>query len=448
MAHLGSLPLRVEFVQTLCIADKLGFLKSIENIAKELHKQKQKSTKMPYISLPKLRNKLKKSPPLSQESAEQPWDAECLKDDSTIVVREVGHPLPLSERQDDPNSFPKEKDSDVESAPEMDSLSSTSDKSDLSQELTLNCTRSPQSSNGVAPAIDMGLSGTTAVLQPPSVEELSASDAGCGTGSANGGGDGTESELSASGGGCGTGSELDGGGGGRGTGSELSASGGGCGTGSELDGGGGGRGTGSELDGGGGGRGTGSELSASGGGCGTGSELDGGGGRRGTGSLSGGGCGTGSELDGGGDGRGTGSELSASGGGCGTGSELDGGGGGRGTGSELSASGGGCGTGSELDGGRGRHSTESELDAGGGGRGTGSELDAGGGGRGTGSELDASGGGHGNKRDKKHRGHPKAATHGGSKWFGRNKKQAACKTEKTKAPVILYYGMGAGRFCT
>ena len=386
MAHLGPLPLRVEFVQTLCIADKLGFLKSIENIAKELHKQKQKSTKMPYISLPKLRNKLKKSPPLSQESAEQPWDAECLKDDSTIVVREVGHPLPLSERQDDPNSFPKEKDSDVESAPEMDSLSSTSDKSDPSQELTLNCTRSPQSSNGVAPAIDMGLSGTTAVLQPPSVEELSASDAGCGTGSANGGGHGTESELSASGGGCGTGSELDGGGGGRGTGSELSASGGGCGTGSELDGGGGRRGTGSELDGGGGRRGTGSEL-------------DVGGGRRGTGN------------------------------------ELDAGGGGHGTESELDASRGRRDTGSELDGGRGRHSTESELDAGGGGRGTE-------------SELNASGGGHGNKRDKKHRGHPKAATHGGSKWFERNKKQAACKTEKTKAPVILYYGMGAGRFCT
>ena len=331
MAHLGSLPLRVEFVQTLCIADKLGFLKSIENIAKELHIQKQKSTKMPHSSLPKLRNELKKSPPPSQESAEQPWDAESLKDDSTVVVREAGHPLPLSEGEDDPNSFLKE-DSDLESAPETDSLSSTSHKSDPSQELTLNCTHFPQSSNGVAPAIDMGLSGT-AVLQPPSVEELSASDGGCGAGSASGGG-------------CGTGS----------------ASRGGCGTGS-----------------------------ASRGGC-------------GTGSASGGGCGIGS----------------ASGGGCGTGSELLASGGGRGTGSERSA--------------------------GGGGRGTGSELSAGGGGRGTGSELDAGRGGCGNRRDK-HRGHPKAATHGGSKWFGRNKKQAACGTEKTKVPVVLYNGMGAGRFC-
>jgi len=107
------------------------------------------------------------------------------------VVREAGHPLPVSERQDDPNSFLKE-DSDVGSVPETDSLSSTSDKSDPSQELTLNCTRFPQSLNGVAPATDMGLSGT-AVLQPPSVEELSASDGGCGTGSATGGGCGTGS---------------------------------------------------------------------------------------------------------------------------------------------------------------------------------------------------------------------------------------------------------------
>ena len=350
MAHLGSLPLRVEFVQTLCIADKLGFLKSIENIAKELHIQKQKSTKMPHSSLPKLRNELKKSPPPSQESAEQPWDAESLKDDSTVVVREAGHPLPLSEREDDPNSFLKE-DSDLESAPETDSLSSTSDKSDPSQELTLNCTHFPQSSNGVAPAIDMGLSGT-AVLQPPSVEELSASDGGCSTGSASRGG-------------CGIGS-------------------------------------------------------ASEGGC-------------GIGSASGGGHGTGSELLASGGGRGTGSELSASGGRRGTGNELSATGGGRGTGSEMSAGGGGCGTGNELS-------------AGGGGRGTGSELSAGGGGRGTGSELDAGRGGCGNRRDK-HRGHPKAATHGGSKWFGRNKKQAACGTEKTKVPVVLYNGMGAGRFC-
>ena len=219
------------------------------------------------------------------------------------MVREAGHPLPVSERQDDPNSFLKE-DSDVGSVPETDSLSSTSDKSDPSQELTVNCTGFPQSLNGVAPATDMGLSGTTAVLQPPSVEELSASDGGCGTGS---------------------------------------------------------------------------ELSANEG-----------------------------EHD-------TRNKLSASEGGCGTGS---GGGGGHGTGNEL--------------------------DGGGGGRGRGSELDGGGGGCGTGSELDASGVGRGNRRDKKHRGHPKAGTRG---WFGRNKKQAACGTEKAKVPIIFYYGMGAGRFC-
>ena len=110
--------------------------------------------------------------------------------------------------------------------------------------------------------------------------------------------------------------------------------------------------------------------------------------------------------------------------------------GGRGTGSELSAGGGGCGTGSELS-------------AGGGGRGTGSELSASGGGRGTGSELGTSGDGYGNRRrDKKHIRRPKTATHGASKRFGRNKKQADCRTEKAKASLILYYGMGAGRFCT
>ena len=245
-AHLGLLPLRVEFVQTLCIADKLGFLDSIEHVAMELHTQRQKPIKMPYISLPKLRNKLKKSPPPPQGSADQPCDAESLKDDSTVVIQEAGHSLPLSEPQDDPNSFLKEKDSDVESAPETDRLSSTSDKSDASQELTVNCTHSPQSSNGVVPAIDIGFSGKPAVLQSPAAKELSA------------------------------------------------------------------------------------------------------------------------------------------------------GGGGRDTGSELGAGGGGC----------------------------------------------------SKRRDKKHRRHPKTATHGGSKQFGRNKKQADYRTEKAKAPVILYYGMGAGRFCT
>ena len=325
MAHLGLLPLRVEFVQTLCIADKLGFLDSIEHVAMVLHTQRQKPIKMPYISFPKLRNKLKKSPPPPQESAEQPCDGESLKDDSTVAIQEAEHPLPSSE-QDDPNSFLKEKNSDVESAAETDSLgrlSSTSDKSDTSQELTVNCTHSPQPSNGVPPAIEsVGLSGTTGVLQPPAAEELSTSESGCDTGNASRGGCGTGSELSAGGGGCGTGSEL-----------------------------------------------------------------------------------------------------SASGGECGTGSELSASRGGRGTGSELSASGGG--------------------------RGTGSELSASGGGRSTGSELSASGGGYGGKRrDKKHRRHPKTATHGGSKRFGRNKKQANCRTEKAKAPVILYYGMGAGRFRT
>ena len=182
MVHLGLLPLRVEFVQTLCIADKLGFLDSIEHVAKELHTQKQKPIKMPYISFPKLRNKLKKSPPPPQELAEQPCDGE-----STVVIQKAGHPLPLSEQEDDPNSFLEEKNSDVESASETDSLgrlSSTSDKSDTSQELTVSCTCSPQSSNGVPPAIDKGLHGTTADLQPPVAEELSASETdsrgGCG----------------------------------------------------------------------------------------------------------------------------------------------------------------------------------------------------------------------------------------------------------------------------
>ena len=62
------------------------------------------------------------------------------------------------------------------------------------------------------------------------------------------------------------------------------------------------------------------------------------------------------------------------------------------------------------------------------------EVDCGGG-RGTRTKLGAGGGGCNKRRDKKHRRrHPKAAIHGGSKQFGRNKKQAACKTE---VPVIL-----------
>ena len=232
MVHLGLLPLRVEFVQTLCIADKLGFLDSIEHVAKELHTQRQKPVKMPYISFPKLRNKLKKSPPPPQESAEQPCDGESTvviqeaghplplseQDNSTVVIQKAGHPLNLSEQdnstvviqkaghplnlseQDDPKSLLEEKNSDVESASETDSLgrlSSTSDKSDTNQELTVNCTRSPQSSNGVPPAIDMGLSGTTGVLKPPAAEELSVSESRCDAGNASRGGCGTGSELSA-----------------------------------------------------------------------------------------------------------------------------------------------------------------------------------------------------------------------------------------------------------
>ena len=453
MAHLGLLPLRVEFVQTLCIADKLGFLDSIEHVAMELHTQRQKPIKMPYISLPKLRNKLKKSPPPPQESAEQPCNGESLKDDSTVVILETEQSLPLLEHPDDPNSFLEEKNIGVESASETDSLgrlSSTLDGSDTrSQELTVNCTHSPQTSDGVVPATDVGQSGTsgdTAVVQPPGVEEFPslASRGGCGMGS----------ELGASGGGCGTGSELDASGDGRGMGSKLGASRGGCGTGSELDASGGGCGMGSELDASGGGCGTGSELGASRGGCGTGSELDASGGC-GTGSeldASGGGCGTGSELGASRGGCGTGSELDASGG-CGTGSELDASGGGCGMGSELDASRGGCGTGSELDASGDGHGTGSKLGASGDGCGTGSKLGASRDGRGTGSKLDAGGDEHDKQRDKKHRRrHPKAAAHGDSKWFGGNKKQPACRTEKrtekAKVPAILYYGMGAGRFCT
>ena len=45
--------LRNEFLHTLCIADKLGILSSIEHIAKEVHSKDPHAFKMPYVSMPK-----------------------------------------------------------------------------------------------------------------------------------------------------------------------------------------------------------------------------------------------------------------------------------------------------------------------------------------------------------------------------------------------------------
>lgn len=109
MAHLGSLPLRVEFVHTLCIADKLGFLDSIEHIATQPHPQRQnrQPSAVPYVSHPKPRKEVKK---LSATAQEQLCKTGHLKDhgaavqpnDSLHSVRKQTEPV-------DPSSFQKKK---------------------------------------------------------------------------------------------------------------------------------------------------------------------------------------------------------------------------------------------------------------------------------------------------------------------------------------------------
>ena len=47
------LKLRTEFLHTLCIADELGVLSSIQHIAKDMHSKDAHAFKMPYVSMPK-----------------------------------------------------------------------------------------------------------------------------------------------------------------------------------------------------------------------------------------------------------------------------------------------------------------------------------------------------------------------------------------------------------
>ena len=51
MATSQRLPLRSEFVHSLCIAEQLGVLKSIENIAKSLHTRTPTPSSNPHASL-------------------------------------------------------------------------------------------------------------------------------------------------------------------------------------------------------------------------------------------------------------------------------------------------------------------------------------------------------------------------------------------------------------
>lgn len=109
MAHLGSLPLRVEFVHTLCIADKLGFLDSIEHIATQLHPQRQnrQPSAVPYVSHPKPREEVKK---LSATAQEQLCKTGHLKDHGAAVQpKDSLHSTRKQTEPVDPSSFQKKK---------------------------------------------------------------------------------------------------------------------------------------------------------------------------------------------------------------------------------------------------------------------------------------------------------------------------------------------------
>ena len=149
MIHLGSLPLRVEFVHTLCIADKLGFLDSIEHIAKQFctpRKNGQQSA-VPYVSHPKPRGELKKL----STAQEQLCKAEPSKDHSAAVLHQTEHSLHSSRQQTepvDPSSFLKKKECHPDDVEHLGNVleaarlsSSTSDKPDTSRRSEPNASR-------------------------------------------------------------------------------------------------------------------------------------------------------------------------------------------------------------------------------------------------------------------------------------------------------------------
>ena len=91
----NPLPLRLELVHSLCIAEQLGVLESIKHIAKEIHERDQPPTPPPYVSYPRPRQHIVKTSSTESTSQETicsrnlctPWDGkERLHSQATMIV--------------------------------------------------------------------------------------------------------------------------------------------------------------------------------------------------------------------------------------------------------------------------------------------------------------------------------------------------------------------------
>ena len=82
-------PLRLELVHSLCIADQLGVLKSIEHIARTLHAENQpQPPPPPYISYPKPRQCLN-----CYQSTELASNSDIAERTSIEDISTISHPL-------------------------------------------------------------------------------------------------------------------------------------------------------------------------------------------------------------------------------------------------------------------------------------------------------------------------------------------------------------------